>query len=1325
MFKPFPLFLSFLVLSVEPVRAIAPSIPPTIVTRDTPDAEIERSIRQVTVRITSDRNRGSGTIIGKNGDNYLVLTNAHVIRGATTLQVETHDGQTRSARILPNSLSGDKDLALVEFRDPRAYSIAKISAIPLDAGIEITTAGYSGETGRYTRDDGKIERLSDRPLREGYSIGYSGEVAQGMSGGGIFFEDELIGINGRSAYPILSNYTYEDGSRPTEAEIEQMRAVNWGIPINTLLTYIQPDILTAYRLPLPKTDPGIANPAYTGYIAELEKKARGFTVRIDSSSQANGSGAIIAREGNTYTVLTADHVLCEKIADGETCADFAYTLTTSDGKTIPLDKKTIVRQEGVDLAVFTFQSGENYPVAEIANYSPDRESPVFVAGFPKIGDKQAGWLFSGGAVKNQEEGIIFTRQSDFTITQSGASRGASSLTGGYDMVYTSITFGGMSGGPVLNAAGQVIGIHGRSEGVKGKIQLGFSLGIPINSFIGLQERFRVKLSSPVTVQPRLTAQQREEIDRTLVNVEVPETNAPANIWIERGNQLWRLKKNDRALQAFDRAIQLNDPEYTYLAWYGKALVYRSKYKYREASEAIEKALATLPARERGSEFHAEILNDRGSLYWGLSFSQYEKAIESHEQAIKIFPRNPNYYNNILMVTVIRQFVIQQDVRQYDRALKAINRAIEIAPRSSWYSNRGSLYGAWKKWDLALADYNKALALNPNNARAYMNRADVYKERKEWDLALADYNRAIEIDSNFSGAYAKRGMFYMAWKKWDLALADYNRAVSIDPDNPLFYIPRGIFYYLQGKNELAIADLARAIDSYSDQSFAYILRGSAYVALKKWDLALADFNRAIELDPSFALGYGSRGGLYEGRREWDLALADYNKAIELDPNSAPSYEARGNFYNQQQKWNLAIADYSRAIEFGGFDGYTRRGSVYLQQQKWDLALADYNKAIETAPNPELAYLLRGVLYEVQKKWDLAVADYNQAIQLNPYVESMYRLRGNFYRTRNQLDLALADYNKAIELNSSDAVLYYGRGEIYQEQQKWDLALSDYSRSIELDPNYSSAYLQRGRIYFQQQNWDLALASITKSIEIDGKADSYFMRGKIYLQLGKRDLALADLNKAIDLNSQGDNAYSFRGEIYRLQKKWDLALADLDRAIAINQNNAIAYYIRGLVHYDTQKWDLALQDFDRAIALAPNNANYYSFRGQIYKIQKRYPEALRDYQKALEFNGKNLVAITNIGLIRYEQGDLNSARTQFEESLSIDPKSAENQLALAVTLSRQGDTGEAIELARSAFKIDPEFAKVETLEKNLWGEKIIADTREFLASPAFQNAKSEKF
>jgi S1-C subfamily serine protease len=601
MLKPFPLLLSLLLLPVVPVKAISPFSAPAIVAEDSPNAQIERSIRQVTVKITSETNRGSGIIIGKKGSIYLVLTNAHVTRGATTLQIQTHDGQTRTASIAPNSLLEDKDLALVEFSDTRDYPIATIAEFTPNQdriGLEVVAAGYVAETGQYRTTKGTLEQVSDRPLREGYSVGYSGDIVQGMSGGGIFVDGELIGINGRSSHPILSNYIYEDGTKPTDAEIQQMRAVNWGISLHTLLTYIRPEILSAYNLPLPPVNPDIETTAYTGYIAELEAKAKGFTVRIDSSSKtngsgviANGSGVIIAKEGNIYTVLTADHVLCGEMARTDSCADYTYTVVTSDGKTRNIEKSTIIRQKGVDLAVFQFESLDNYPVAEIANYNPNTYDFVFAAGFPKIGDNPSKWLFSGGIIIEKEQGLIQTRQSPLSNKQGGVLQSVASLTGGYELVYTSITFGGMSGGAVLDSQGRVIGIHGSSEtaGV-GKIQLGFSLGIPISTFIGLQERFKVKPQLLTTAQPQVSPQQKLEIIQAITGVIVPNTNAKADIWIQRGGQLWRLGRFEEAIKAFDEAIKQNDPDNVYLAWYGKGLALFELREHQTAIEALQQAI---------------------------------------------------------------------------------------------------------------------------------------------------------------------------------------------------------------------------------------------------------------------------------------------------------------------------------------------------------------------------------------------------------------------------------------------------------------------------------------------------------------------------------------------------------------------------------------------------------------------------------------------------------------------------------------------------------------------------------------------------------------
>lgn len=174
---------------------------------------------------------------------------------------------------------------------------------------------------------------------------------------------------------------------------------------------------------------------------------------------------------------------------------------------------------------------------------------------------------------------------------------------------------------------------------------------------------------------------------------------------------------------------------------------------------------------------------------------------------------------------------------------------------------------------------------PNRAlaAAYHNRGRAYAMKDNSERAIADYNQAIELDPQDAEYHTTRGDAYLDEGQLDRALADFNRALELDPYDTEAMTGRGEVYVEKGDLERAIADFSMAIKYEQKHGEAYAGRAAALLKAGKAADALPDAERATELEPGDADVFTTRAQVLEALGRKTEAMADYRKALSLDPS----------------------------------------------------------------------------------------------------------------------------------------------------------------------------------------------------------------------------------------------------------------------------------------------------------------------------------------------------------------------------------------------------------------------------------------------------------
>jgi|GEM_PF-653426 len=332
--------------------------------------------------------------------------------------------------------------------------------------------------------------------------------------------------------------------------------------------------------------------------SEVNAIAQKITVLIAQEEQQVASGVIVAQEGNTYFVLTSQHVVQ---TEGQ------YEIMTPDRTKHAVNYNNIIKLPGVDLAILQFISPTNYQVATLGNSSQVIVgSPAYISGWPKPGlalqDEQPIRLFHSGQISARQP-----------------------LKDGYELIYTTPTRQGMSGGPVLNENAQLIGIHGRTDLPTLETDpkpWGVNLGIPINTFIEL---------------------------------------APS-LYTEQGEIKLKAQAYEQAITYFNQVLQFNPN--SAVAYNGQSYVHFAQTEY---DKAINKATEAINKNPQLAQAY---------LIRGASYAQqgsHRQAIENFNEAIAI--------NSHLADAYSLRGVSKAKIGDSNGAYKDVELALKLAPKS--------------------------------------------------------------------------------------------------------------------------------------------------------------------------------------------------------------------------------------------------------------------------------------------------------------------------------------------------------------------------------------------------------------------------------------------------------------------------------------------------------------------------------------------------------------------------------------------------------------------------------------------------------------------
>lgn len=406
---------------------------------------------------------------------------------------------------------------------------------------------------------------------------------------------------------------------------------------------------------------------------------------------------------------------------------------------------------------------------------------------------------------------------------------------------------------------------------------------------------------------------------------------------------------------------------------------------------------------------------------------------------------------------------------------------------------------------------------PADAAGFVRRAMLAMEGSDLDAALADFTRAITLDPRNVAALTGRSSVYIARGDFTAGKRDLDAAAAIDSNSGPVLMTSAVLAQETGRPREAIDAYTRTLAIWPDNSEAIARRADMYQVLGDDERALSESAGALRRDPRMPNVYLMRANIFRRRDATTAMIAEAAALIAAMPSNAYARVVAARIYASADRMTEATREFDAALAIEQEPYiYVNRA---LARRRDDVAgkLADLEAALRLDPNDRDALLMKVELAEMSGDRDGAIAALTIMLRAHPTDVNGLAARGSYYWLAGKTALAEADFSAAranVTIGGQLNDLCYrkaARGIALQ------IALAECEEGLRRDIVTASYLDSRAFVLLRLGRYDEAIEAYNRTLAMDPRlAPALLGRAITWARKGDKAKSDADLAAALAIN-----------------------------------------------------------------------------------------------------------------------------------------------------------------------------------------------------------------